>query len=213
MLDLTNVLKKSSNVGISKIALDIGAEPIAELMQQVGFGVDTGLSFPGESAGRFPVYRRWGAAETATMAYGYGFSVTAAQLAHAYAILGNNGVSVPLSLLRKDRDVDSRQVLNPKTSQVVLEMLRSVVEEEGVADSAPEFPAITLRARAVLRKKHRAEAIPKTAIVRCLLVWGRSASRVLLWQLSLMSPAKVVISAGWWPLRHLAGLWPARCAC
>lgn len=153
VLDLTNVLKKSSNVGITKIALDIGAEPIAELMQQVGFGVDTGLSFPGESAGRFPVYRRWGAAETATMAYGYGFSVTAAQLAHAYAILGNNGVSVPLSLLRKDRDVDSRQVLNPKTSQVVLEMLRSVVEEEGGGGQRARVPGYHVAGKSGTAKK------------------------------------------------------------
>ncbi len=153
VLDLTNVLKKSSNVGISKIALDIGAEPVASLMQQVGFGADTGLGFPGESAGRFPIHRRWGAAETATMAYGYGFSVTATQLAHAYAILGNNGVSVPLSLLRKDRDVTESQVLNPATSQVVLEMLRSVVEDEGGGGQRARVPGYHVAGKSGTAKK------------------------------------------------------------
>lgn len=153
VLDLTNVLKKSSNVGISKIALDIGAEPVASLMQQVGFGADTGLGFPGESAGRFPIHRRWGAAETATMAYGYGFSVTATQLAHAYAILGNNGVSVPLSLLRKDRDVTESQVLNPATSQVVLEMLRSVVEDEGGGGQRAKVPGYHVAGKSGTAKK------------------------------------------------------------
>src|SRR5690606_41052566 len=38
VLDLTNILKKSSNVGVSKIALDIGAEPIYRLLSDVGFG-------------------------------------------------------------------------------------------------------------------------------------------------------------------------------
>lgn len=156
VLDLTNVLKKSSNVGISKIALDIGAEPVAGVMQQVGFGVDTGLGFPGESSGRFPVHRRWGAAETATLAYGYGFSVTAAQLAHAYATLGNNGVSLPLSLLRKDREVTSKRVMNSATSQVVLEMLRSVVEEEGGGGQRARVPGYHVAGKSGTAKKTQA---------------------------------------------------------
>ncbi len=155
VLDLTNVLKKSSNVGITKIALDIGHEPVAGLMQQVGFGADTGLGFPGESSGRFPLHTRWGAAETATMAYGYGFSVTVAQLAHAYATLGNNGVSIPLSLLRKDREAASSQVLNPATSQVVLEMLRSVVEEEGGGGQRARVPGYHVAGKSGTAKKSR----------------------------------------------------------
>lgn len=156
VLDLTNVLKKSSNVGISKIALDVGAEPVAAVMQQVGFGADTGLGFPGESSGRFPVYRRWGAAETATMAYGYGFSVTAVQLAHAYATLGNSGASIPLSLLRQDRAVSETQVMNPVTSQVVLEMLRSVVEEEGGGGLRARVPGYHVAGKSGTAKKTQA---------------------------------------------------------
>lgn len=156
VLDLTNVLKKSSNVGISKIALDVGAEPVAAVMQQVGFGADTGLGFPGESSGRFPVYRRWGAAETATMAYGYGFSVTAVQLAHAYATLGNSGASLPLSLLRQDRAVSKTQVMDPATSQVVLEMLRSVVEEEGGGGLRARVPGYHVAGKSGTAKKTQA---------------------------------------------------------
>ena len=51
VLDLTQILMKSSNVGISKIAFDIGAEPIYAVMQQAGLGQDTGLGFPGERVG------------------------------------------------------------------------------------------------------------------------------------------------------------------
>ena len=98
LLDLTGVLKKSSNVAVSKIALDIGAQPVYDIMQGVGFGADTGLGFPGERVGQLPMHRKWGQAETATLAYGYGVSVTAVQLAHAYAVLGNQGRNMPLSL-------------------------------------------------------------------------------------------------------------------
>ncbi len=153
VLDLTNVLKKSSNVGVSKIALDVGGEPVAAVMQQVGFGTDTGLGFPGESAGVFPVFPRWRSVETAAMSYGYGFSVTTAQLAHAYATLGNNGVSVPLTLLRQDRPVSESRVLNAHTSQVVLEMLRSVVEEEGGGGARARVPGYHVAGKSGTAKK------------------------------------------------------------
>lgn len=157
VLDLTNILMKSSNVGISKIALDIGAEPVYSLMQDVGFGAETGLGFPGESQGRFPMHRRWGAAETATMAYGYGFSVTLAQLAQAYATLGNNGVSMPLTLLRRDSSAEGTQVLSPPTSQVVLEMLRSVVEEEGGGGARARVPGYHVAGKSGTAKKQAAQ--------------------------------------------------------
>lgn len=156
VLDLTNVLKKSSNVGVSKIALDIGAEPIYSLMQQIGFGADTGLGFPGESSGRFPVYRRWGSAETAAMSYGYGFSVTAVQLAQAYAALGNNGISIPLSLQKVQQPAPGIRVLDARISQTVLEMLRSVVEEEGGGGVRAKVPGYHVAGKSGTAKKQAA---------------------------------------------------------
>lgn len=153
VLDLTNILKKSSNVGISKIALDIGAEPIYQLLSEVGFGADTGLGFPGESLGEFPVYRNWGAAETAAMSYGYGFSATAMQLAQAYAVIGNNGQLRPLSLTRKEEHVPARQVIDARVSQTVLEMLRSVVEEEGGGGVRARVPGYHVAGKSGTAKK------------------------------------------------------------
>lgn len=131
VLNLTGILKKSSNVGISKIAFDIGAEPIYEVMQKVGFGQDTGLGFPGEGGGMLPVHRKWGQAETATLAYGYGLSVTPVQLAHAYATLANNGVSLPLSMIKRKELPAGSQAIDPNIANTVLNMLRAVVEEDG----------------------------------------------------------------------------------
>lgn len=131
ILDLTGVLKKSSNIGMSKIAFDIGAEPIYDVMQKVGFGKDTGLGFPGEGGGFLPVHRKWAMAETATLSYGYGLSVTPVQLAHAYATLANHGISVPLSLLKKNDLPKETQVLDPNVTKTILGMLQAVVEDEG----------------------------------------------------------------------------------
>ncbi|MCW3149873.1 penicillin-binding transpeptidase domain-containing protein [Stutzerimonas stutzeri] len=153
MLTLTGILMKSSNVGISKIALDIGAEPVYAVMQQAGFGQDTGLGFPGERVGNLPNHRKWREAETASLAYGYGLSVTAVQLAHAYAVLGNEGVNVPLSLLRLDRKQEGVQVIDQKISGIVLQMLRAVVEEEGGGGARAQVPGYHVGGKSGTAKK------------------------------------------------------------
>ena len=56
-------------------------------------------------------------AETATLSYGYGVSVTAIQLAHAYATLANNGMVLPLSMTRVDRQPVGAQVVPPEVAK------------------------------------------------------------------------------------------------
>lgn len=132
VLDLTGILIKSSNVGVSKIAFDIGAESVYSLMQQVGLGQDTGLGFPGERVGNLPNHRIWPKAETATLAYGYGLSVTAIQLAHAYATLANDGRSLPLTMTRADsRGAAGAQAIPEDVAITVQGMLQQVVEAPG----------------------------------------------------------------------------------
>lgn len=136
VLDLAGILIRSSNVGISKIAFDIGGESIYRVMQQVGLGQDTGLGFPGEQVGNLPNHRKWPQAETATLSYGYGLSVTAIQLAHAYATIANNGRMVPLSLARVDQPANFTQVVPDEVARTVQGMLQQVVEAPGGAHRA-----------------------------------------------------------------------------
>ncbi len=140
VLDLTGVMMKSSNIGVVKIALDIGAEPIYELLQQLGLGESTGLGFPGESVGRMPSHRRWPQVETATLSYGYGLAVTATQLAQTYAVLGNHGRKVPLSLLKVDQPPQGEQVIPQAVSDQVLVMLRAAVDGDGGTGSRARVP-------------------------------------------------------------------------
>lgn len=153
LLNLTGILMKSSNVGISKIALDIGPEPVYAVMQQAGFGQATGLGFPGERVGNLPNHRKWRDAETASLAYGYGLSVTAAQLAHAYAVLGNEGNNVPLSLLRLDQPQEGVQVIDKEISNTVLRMLQSVVEEDGGGGARAKVPGYHVAGKSGTAKK------------------------------------------------------------
>jgi len=140
MLDLSGVIMKSSNVGVVKIALDIGAENIYGLLQQLGLGEYTGLGFPGESTGRLPNHRKWPQIETATLSYGYGLSVTATQLAQAYAALANGGRRLPLSLLKVDEAPQGTQVIPEDVSKQLLTMLRGTVDGEGGTGSRARVP-------------------------------------------------------------------------
>ena len=128
VLDLTGILINSSNVGMSKVAFDIGGETIYHLAQKIGLGQPTGLDFPGERVGNLPNYRDWKKAETATLSYGYGLSVTAIQLAHAFSVLANNGRMVPLSLIRVDEAPKATQVIPENVAKTMQGMLQQVIE-------------------------------------------------------------------------------------
>ena len=127
-LDLTGILINSSNVGMSKIAFDVGGESIYHVLSNLGFGRDTGLGFPGERVGNLPNHRQWRQAETATLSYGYGLSVTAVQLAHAYAALANGGGMTPLSMIRVDGKPGAMQVMSADVAKTLQGMLQQVVE-------------------------------------------------------------------------------------
>lgn len=127
-LDLTGILINSSNVGMSKIAFDVGGEQLHQVFSNLGFGRDTGLGFPGERVGNLPNHRKWREAETATLSYGYGLSVTAVQLAHAYAALGNGGRMTPLSMIRVDEKPGSMQVVPADVAKTLQGMLQQVTE-------------------------------------------------------------------------------------
>jgi len=129
VLDLTGILINSSNVGMSKVAFDIGGESIYRVMSAVGLGQYTGLGFPGERVGNLPNHREWRKAETATLSYGYGLSVTALQLVHAYAAIANNGRIVPLTILKSDQPPTAAQVIPEKVAKTVQGMLQQVIED------------------------------------------------------------------------------------
>lgn len=127
-LDLTGILINSSNVGMSKVAFDVGGAQLFEVFTKLGFGRDTGLGFPGERVGNLPNHRQWRQAETATLSYGYGLSVTAVQLAHAYAALGNGGAMTPLSMIRVDSKPGTMQVVSANVAKTLQGMLQEVTE-------------------------------------------------------------------------------------
>lgn len=136
VMDVTKILTKSSQVGISKIALDLDEQSIWELFGRFGLGRDVGSGFPGESAGQMPNRANWRPIEIVNFAFGYGLSVTPVQLAQAYAVLANGGLMQPISLLRKDSPQEATRVVNTRQAKQVVEMLKTVTEKGGTGTGA-----------------------------------------------------------------------------
>ncbi|WP_415001432.1 peptidoglycan D,D-transpeptidase FtsI family protein [Arenimonas sp.] len=132
---LERLLQKSSNIGASRLALNMSNEHFYDVLHRFGFGQNTGSGFPGESAGVLAPPRSWGQLEKATISYGYGLSVTPLQIAQAYAALGNDGRLMPPTFV-KGGGSSGRQVLDPRIAREVLGMLESVTKPGGSATRA-----------------------------------------------------------------------------
>jgi len=135
-LSLLNVIAKSSNVGTSKVALALSGDVVWDMLYRLGLGQSTGVGFPGENIGSLPHSPKWQPIKVATMSYGYGLSVTALQLAQAYMILGNGGVKYPISLIKRERQIQGEQVLSTDISQQVRSAMKAVVEKGGTGTRA-----------------------------------------------------------------------------
>lgn len=128
-LTLTEIITKSSNVGISKVAMDLPRQSLQSFFYRLGMGQSTGTGFPGEAVGVLPARSSWRPVEVASLSYGYGLSVNALQLAQSYMVLANGGVRYPVSLLKVSEPPRGERVMSESVSAEVRKMLRAVVEE------------------------------------------------------------------------------------
>ena len=134
-LNLGGIILKSSNVGVSKIALSIGQEQQLEMYTKLGFGFDTGSGFPGERSGNLRT-SNVSDFERATMSFGYSLSVTPLQLARAYAALAANGIIYPVTFLKREDESQGERVMSADTAKKVRRMMERVVSAEGTAKKA-----------------------------------------------------------------------------
>jgi cell division protein FtsI (penicillin-binding protein 3) len=116
--------------------MQLAPEQLWDVFQKLGFGQPTGTGFPGEVGGVLRDYSQWYPLDRATLAFGYGFSVTALQLAQAYSVIAANGVYRPLSLLASAQTAEPTPVISPQTSLELRQMMRQVVQPHGTGAKA-----------------------------------------------------------------------------
>lgn len=136
MLTVARVVEKSSNVGMTKIALALNKQSIWSALRGAGFGEETGAGLPGEVSGLLRSPSRWVPVEQAAISYGYGISVTPLQLARAYGAIANNGVALPLTLIKRDAPVEGREVMTPRVARELQSMLQLAAGNEGTGVKA-----------------------------------------------------------------------------
>jgi cell division protein FtsI (penicillin-binding protein 3) len=130
-IDLATLLARSSNVGATKVAMSLSSEQLWSVLSRFGLGKATSSGFPGESAGLLSHYQNWRPIAKATLAYGYGLSVTPLQLAQSYAVLAADGVMRPVSVTRVERAPIGRKVIAAENARAVVAMLEQVVGPNG----------------------------------------------------------------------------------
>lgn len=136
-IDLRTLLVKSSNVGAARLALKLEPRRLWETFYAAGFGRRTGSGFPGEVHGRLRDFLYWREVEQATMAFGYGLSVSVLQLAQAYAALANDGMLMPVHFTPGEVSHRvPRRVMSQATARSVVRMLEGVVSPQGTAPAA-----------------------------------------------------------------------------
>jgi cell division protein FtsI (penicillin-binding protein 3) len=135
LIDVTGVITYSSNVGAAKIAATMTREHMYDVFHRFGFGEVTHCGFPGESPGNLPIARNWGPVEQATIAYGYGVSMTPLQIAQAYTALADNGRLRSPTFVKGAQNPD-HAVIDPQIAASIRAMLETVVSPEGSGPKA-----------------------------------------------------------------------------
>ncbi|HEU5283998.1 MAG TPA: penicillin-binding protein 2 [Burkholderiales bacterium] len=133
LLTVSEVIQRSSNVGVAKLALALPREQLWSVLSAAGFGTPPRSGFPGEVGGRLRDYQHWRPIEQATLSYGHGISVSLLQLARAYTVFANDGALQPITLLKRDTPGAATRVISPGTARAVRAMLETVVQPGGTA--------------------------------------------------------------------------------
>ena len=138
VLTAAGVIQKSSNIGMTKVSTMLRAEEMWDMFTEIGLGQQPKLGFPGAVSGRLRPYKSWRRIEQATMAYGYGISASLFQLARAYTIFANDGVLVPITIIKPDTPVQPEgvRVIDAHTAAEMRQMLAGVVDTGGTATTA-----------------------------------------------------------------------------
>ncbi len=151
-IDLTTLLGLSSNEGAARIALSLDKTELWYYLHHYGYGATLETGFPAEAKGHLPDYAKWSQIDQANLGFGYGLSGSTLHLAQAYAILANDGVRLPVSLIKQNRPPVGTRIMQAATAQEVRKLLRRVATPQGTAPQAA-VPGYTVAGKTGTVKK------------------------------------------------------------
>jgi len=131
VINVADIVRRSSNIGMAMLSERLSAKDMWTTFSQLGFGRAPETNFPGMAAGRLRPWERWRPIEQATMAYGYGLSVSLLQMAQAYTVFARDGDMVSLSLVKREGEATSKQVFSPQVARQVRAILEAAAGPDG----------------------------------------------------------------------------------
>ncbi len=143
-MDVTKVITKSSNIGVTKIAFSMPPKELWDMYHNVGFGQASEIQFWAKQKGYLGNYKNWKSPfEYATKTFGYGITSSTLELTQAYAVFANHGVYTPLTLTKRlpSEQPTGEQVMSPDVAQAMIHMMETVVAKggSGLRASVPGF--------------------------------------------------------------------------
>ena len=129
-LSLSDIIRKSSNIGMSKLMLQVPQNIAAKVYQDMGLNSTVALGFPGERSGHSDLSRKMTSFDRAAISFGYGIETSLVQMAKAIAIIANHGQSVPIHLF-KQPETESKQVISREIADQVTHMMTLVTQKGG----------------------------------------------------------------------------------
>ncbi len=138
-LTSAEIISYSSQIGASKIALELGYKDLKSNFYEFGFTKPISINFPSSAFGYMSIKDKIVDKELASLGYGYGLTISPFQLASAYSVFANNGIFKDFKLL-KDAEVHSRRVISQSTASNILKALEMVtIEGTGKAANVNGF--------------------------------------------------------------------------
>jgi cell division protein FtsI (penicillin-binding protein 3) len=125
------ILARSSNVGMARISEKIKNQEMWTRFTELGFGQAPDIGFPGAAAGRLRPWERWRPIEKATMAYGYGLSISLLQLARAYTAFARDGDMVNLTLIKRKDNPATVPIYSSAVAGQIRKMLEASTGPDG----------------------------------------------------------------------------------
>lgn len=136
LMTLPYMLAKSSNVGVSKVALRIPKREHWLFLNRVGLGRPPGAGFAVEASGQLSNYSKWGKVDHASLGYGYGVSASLLQIVRAYTPFATGGKLYPATITKLEKPVVAQQVMSAQTAYAVLDMMEAVVAPKATGKNA-----------------------------------------------------------------------------
>jgi cell division protein FtsI (penicillin-binding protein 3) len=135
-LTVEEVIQVSSNVGTTKIAMQMPASEMWETFSGAGFGQKPQVEFPGVVSGRLRPAKSWRPIEQATASYGYGLSASLFQMVRSYTVFSHDGQIIRATLLKNSEPAVGVPVFTADTAAKVRKMLQMAAGPGGTGPKA-----------------------------------------------------------------------------